>query len=211
MLCSFNNPSLHLTPHPTNSVHYYRPAPPLNSVPGSLSPPSKGQGLSTSSARVQCKGQLNGSMCAYFRRVTLKPRSMPLRHWDAIVVAPSDLGEMIIDDLHTGSALVFTLNLFTSLCFQFLGFIITYFSRQAWPYLHPIRCVLAGGSEYGGGIIGGGTAGNRLVERNHDGDWLDTDSGADPTTTALLDSMANQNGPGIGGMYKNGVEFGGGD
>jgi len=37
----------------------------------------------------------------------------------------------------------------------------------------------------------------------------DANSDADPTTTALLDSMANQNGTVTGGTYYNSDEFGG--
>jgi hypothetical protein len=45
------------------------------------------------------------------------------------VHAPSgfDLGsDMIIDDLPSGSALIFAINLFTSFFFQFVGFLLTY-------------------------------------------------------------------------------------
>jgi len=51
-------------------------------------------------------------------------------YWDTTVVTPSgldDSGDMIVNDLPTGSVLVFAFNLFTSFFFQYLGFVITYF------------------------------------------------------------------------------------
>lgn len=37
------------------------------------------------------------------------------------------MGDMIVDDLPTGSVLIFAFNLFTSFFFQFFGFVVTYF------------------------------------------------------------------------------------
>lgn len=37
------------------------------------------------------------------------------------------MGDMIVEDLPTGSVMIFAFNLFTSFFFQFFGFIITYF------------------------------------------------------------------------------------
>lgn len=48
-------------------------------------------------------------------------------YWETTVVAPSEPGEFLVDDLPTGSVLVFVFNLFASFFFQFIGFVITYF------------------------------------------------------------------------------------
>ncbi|KAH9481429.1 Metal homeostatis protein BSD2 [Psilocybe cubensis] len=50
-------------------------------------------------------------------------------YWETTVHAPAGLdgtGDMIIDDLPTGSFLVFCLNIFISFFFQFIGFLLTY-------------------------------------------------------------------------------------
>ncbi|PPQ67470.1 hypothetical protein CVT25_006011 [Psilocybe cyanescens] len=50
-------------------------------------------------------------------------------YWETTIHAPAGLdagGDMIIDDLPTGSFLVFCLNIFISFFFQFIGFLLTY-------------------------------------------------------------------------------------
>lgn len=49
-------------------------------------------------------------------------------YWETTVHAPSglDLGDMMIDDLPSGSVWIFVINLFTSFFFQFVGFLLTY-------------------------------------------------------------------------------------
>ena len=127
---------------------------------------------------------------------------------------------MIIDDLPTGSVLFFTFNLFTSFFFQFLGFVVTYFLSTTHAARYGARAGLGlTFIQYGAYWRSGMQAGTSRAEQQ-EMDWWnatmtgvgsDTGSGADPTTTALLDSVTNQNGTETGGFYYNDGGFGGKD
>ena len=156
-------PHIHCLTPPTACIIAARPS--LQLGPRFPKPPSKGQGLLTSSARVQCKGQLNGPMCMSFRR------EMPFRYTGRQQSSLLQTWEKRSSHWRR-----------SCLHFQLLHFVIltvprihhhllsldharrsVWCSRRALSYLHLIRCASVGGSEYGGRPIGGGTVGNGLV------------------------------------------------
>jgi hypothetical protein len=144
------------------------------------------------------------------------------QYWETTVVAPSDPGEMIIDDLPTGSVLVFAFNLFTSFFFQFLGFVITYFLSTTHAARYGARAGLGlTFIQYGAYWRAAQNAepGPSRAEQQEITWWNETmtgigsgtDSGADTTATSLLQSMANQTGTETGEAYYSDVGFGGRD
>lgn len=134
-------------------------------------------------------------------------------YWETTVVAPSDPGEILVDDLPAGSALVFVFNLFTSFFFQFIGFVITYFLSTSHAARYGARAGLGlTFIQYGAywRAAQNMETGSR-EEQQELAFWNTTTSGASPNSTALFESMANQNGTQTGGVSYNDIEFGGKD
>jgi len=133
-------------------------------------------------------------------------------YWETTVVAPSEPGEMIVDDLPTGSVLVFTFNLFTSFFFQFLGFVITYFLSTTHAARYGARAGLGlTFIQYGAywRAAQNTEPGPSRAEQQEMNWWNETmtgiasspDSAAAPNSTMLLESIMNQNGTDTGKMY----------
>jgi len=142
-------------------------------------------------------------------------------YWETTVVAPSESGEIIIDDLPAGSVLVFTFNLFTSFFFQFLGFVITYFLSTTHAARYGARAGLGlTFIQYGAYWRAAQNleAGPSRAEQQEITWWNETMSGIGSSTglsatanaTLSLESMANQNGTGTGDAYYD-IGFGGRD
>ena len=135
-------------------------------------------------------------------------------YWETTVIAPSDPGEIIVDDLPAGSVLVFVFNLFTSFFFQFLGFVITYFVSTTHAARYGARAGLGlTFIQYGAywRAAQNAEAGPSMEEQQQMAFWNETAFSASPNSTMSLDSMMNQNGTGTGEVYYGEVGFGGRD
>jgi hypothetical protein len=108
-------------------------------------------------------------------------------YWETTIhapFAPDSIGDMVIDNLPTGSIFSFCWNLLVSISFQFVGFLLTYLLHTS----HAARF----GSRAGLGVTliqYGFALRNRLdtIEENDKGDWdwPDPDGGAHgPDSTA---------------------------
>jgi len=129
---------------------------------------------------------------------------------------------MIVDDLPTGSVLVFVFNLVTSFFFQFLGFVITYFLSTTHAARYGARAGLGlTFIQYGAYWR---AAQNAEADQSRAGQqevawWNETmtaivsspNSAAAPNSTMLLESMMNQNGTDTGEPYYGDIGFGGKD
>ena len=112
---------------------------------------------------------------------------------------------MIVDDLPTGSILIFAFNLFTSFFFQFLGFVITYFLSTTHAARYGARAGLGlTFIQYGAYWRASQNleATQSRAEQQEIAWWNETmtginsglDSAPSPNATAILESMLNQNG-----------------
>lgn len=120
---------------------------------------------------------------------------------------------MLVDDLPTGSVLIFVFNLFTSFFFQFIGFVITYFLSTTHAARYGSRAGLGltfiqYGAYWRAAQI---VASPSREEQQELAFWNATLSGTSPNSTTLLDSMVNQNGTGTGEVYYDDAGFGGKD
>ena len=123
---------------------------------------------------------------------------------------------MIIDDLPTGSVLIFTFNLFTSFFFQFLGFVITYFLSTTHAARYGARAGLGltfiqyGAYWRAAQIMEPGPS---RAEQQEMAWWNETmvATGSSANATAFLDSMANQNGTDASPGYYSDFGWGGKD
>lgn len=134
-------------------------------------------------------------------------------YWETTIVAHSEPGEILVDDLPPGSALIFIFNFFISFFFQFIGFVITFFLSTT----HAARFGSRAGLgltfiQYGAywRVAQNVEAGPSGEEQQEAAFWNATMSAPSPNSTALLDSMVNQNGTGSGGDYDT-IGFGGKD
>ena len=144
-------------------------------------------------------------------------------YWETTVVAPSEPGEMIVDDLPTGSVLIFAFNLFTSFFFQFLGFVITYFLSTTHAARYGARAGLGlTFIQYGAYWRASQNleAGPSRTEQQEIAWWNETmmgigssvNSAVNSTTTTLLESATSQNGTDTGeGYYGGDIGWGGKD
>lgn len=137
-------------------------------------------------------------------------------------MAPSEPGEMIVDDLPTGSVLIFAFNLFTSFFFQFLGFVITYFLSTTHAARYGARAGLGlTFIQYGAywRAAQNMEAGPSRAEQQELAWWNETmmEIGSSTNTadlsnaTPFLDSMINQNSTEATEMYYNDLGWGGKD
>src|SRR5882762_3452872 len=121
---------------------------------------------------------------------------------------------MIVDDLPTGSVLIFVFNLFTSFFFQFIGFVITYFLSTTHAARYGARAGLGltfiqyGAYWRAAQNLGAGPSREEQEEFSW---WNKTMATAAPNSTMLLDPMVNQNGTETGEPYYNDMGFGGKD
>ena len=130
---------------------------------------------------------------------------------------------MIVDDLPTGSVLIFAFNLFTSFFFQFLGFVITYFLSTTHAARYGSRAGLGlTFIQYGAYWRASQNleAGPSRAEQQEIAWWNETmmgigssvNSAVNSTTTTLLDSATNPNGTDTGeGYYGSDLGWGGKD
>ena len=125
---------------------------------------------------------------------------------------------MIVDDLPTGSVLIFAFNIFTSFFFQFLGFVITYFLSTTHAARYGARAGLGlTFIQYGAyWRTAQNMEGNPSKADQQDMAWwnatmMDIGSSADFNATAPLDAMADQNGTDTGDIYYNNLGWGGRD
>jgi hypothetical protein len=135
-------------------------------------------------------------------------------YWETTVIAPSDPGEIIVDDLPTGSVLVFVFNLFTSFFFQFLGFVITYFVSTTHAARYGARAGLGlTFIQYGAywRAAQNAEAGPSREEQQQSAFWNETALPPSPNSTMSLDSLINQNGTGTGEVHYGDIGFGGRD
>jgi len=125
---------------------------------------------------------------------------------------------MIVDDLPTGSILVFTFNLFTSFFFQFLGFLFTYFLSTTHAARYGARAGLGltfiqyGAYWRAAQNAGAGTPRAGQQETTWRNETMAAGSSPNSVnSTMLLESMANQNGTDTGEIYYGDIGFGGKD
>ena len=126
---------------------------------------------------------------------------------------------MIVDDLPTGSVLIFAFNLFTSFFFQFLGFVITYFLSTTHAARYGSRAGLGlTFIQYGAywranqNLEAGPSRGEQQEVTWWNGTVMGgTDPAAASNSTTLLGSMANQNGTDTGEVDYGNLGWGGKD
>ena len=126
---------------------------------------------------------------------------------------------MIVDDLPTGSVLIFAFNLFTSFFFQFLGFVITYFLSTTHAARYGSRAGLGlTFIQYGAywRAAQNAEAGPSRQEQQELALWNDTKMGfgssmgsAPDFNSTSFESMMNQTGTDTGEVYYGDVGFGG--
>jgi hypothetical protein len=132
-------------------------------------------------------------------------------YWETTVVTPSEPGEIIVDDLPTGSVLIFVFNLFTSFFFQFIGFVVTYFLSTSHAARYGSRAGLGlTFIQYGAYWRAAQNleASPSKEEQQEFAFWNTTFSAASPNSTALL---VNMNGTETVEVYDGDVGFGGKD
>lgn len=121
---------------------------------------------------------------------------------------------MLVDDLPTGSILIFVFNLFTSFFFQFIGFVVTYFLSTTHAARYGSRAGLGlTFIQYGAywRAAQNMEAAPSKEEQQEFGFWNSTISAAAPNSTTLLESMVNNNGTETVGVYDTDAGFGGRD
>lgn len=120
---------------------------------------------------------------------------------------------MIVDDLPTGSVLIFAFNLFTSFFFQFLGFVVTYFLSTTHAARYGSRAGLGlTFIQYGAYWRAAQNleAGASRAEQQEIAWWNETMI-VDSNSTTLLGSMMSQNGTDNGEVYDGDLGWGGKD
>ncbi|KAF9651437.1 hypothetical protein BDM02DRAFT_735818 [Thelephora ganbajun] len=143
-------------------------------------------------------------------------------YWETTVVTPLEPGEVIVDDLPTGSVLVFAFNLFTSFFFQFLGFVITYFLSTTHAARYGSRAGLGLTLiQYGAywraaqNIEASPSRGEQQEitwwNETMTGIGSGTNSAIAPNSTTLLDLLVVQNSTGTGEVYYGDFGFRGKD
>jgi len=133
-------------------------------------------------------------------------------YWETTVVAPSEPGEIIVDDLPTGSVLVFVFNLFISFFFQFIGFVFTYFLSTTHAARYGARAGLGFTFiQYGAYWRAAQNleATPSTEEQQDFAFWNATMSAVAPNSTTLLESVVANNGTETVEAYD--VGFGGKD
>jgi len=133
-------------------------------------------------------------------------------YWETTVVAPSEPGEIIVDDLPTGSVLVFVFNLFISFFFQFIGFVFTYFLSTTHAARYGARAGLGFTFiQYGAYWRAAQNleATPSTEEQQDFAFWNATMSAVAPNSTTLLESVVTNNGTETVEAYD--VGFGGKD
>ena len=119
---------------------------------------------------------------------------------------------MIVDDLPTGSVLIFAFNLFTSFFFQFLGFVITYFLSTTHAARYGSRAGLGlTFIQYGAYWRTAQNLESASRAEQQEVTWWNETTVVNSNSTTLMESMANQNDTDTGDVYYGDLGWGGRD